>query len=125
MITRFKNVLIALSTTLVLSGCVTIPSFWDDNESKAAIDLRYSVSELNCSEQQKPQVAVIKTKITWLLMYTESKGSDDIAFMIKPMSETVNDFYNRGEGSEGYCKIKKKVMESQSKLIADAILRRF
>lgn len=114
-----------LAAPLLLSGCMTIPSFYDDNESKVAIDLRYSVEQLDCARQQQPQVAEIRSKLTWMELYVESKGSDDISDMIKPMRETVDDFYKRGEGSEGYCKIKKKVMSTQSKLIADAVLGRF
>jgi len=114
-----------LLAPLLLSGCITIPSFYDDNESKVAIDLRHSVEKLDCAMPQKPQVAEIKSSLTWMTLYVDSKGSDDIAEMISPMKETVNDFYNRGEGSVGYCKIKKKVMSAQSKLIADAVLGRF
>ena len=104
-----------LAAPLLLSGCMTIPSFYDDNESKVAIDLRYSVEQLDCARQQQPQVAVIKSKLTWMELYIQSKGSDDISEMIAPMKETVNDFYNRGEGSTGYCKIKKKVESTRGK----------
>ena len=121
----FTRTIATLTAPLILSGCMTMPSFWDDNEAKAAIDLRYSVAQLDCAKQQQPQVAVIRSKLTWMDLYIQSKGSADISEMISPMKETVNDFYNRGEGSTGYCKIKKKVMETQSKLIADAVLGRF
>ena len=114
-----------LLAPLLLSGCITIPSFYDDNESKVAIDLRHSVEKLDCAKQQQPQVAEIRSKLTWMELYVESKGSDDIADMIAPMKDTVNDFYNRGEGTEGYCKIKKRIMSTQSKIIADAVLGRF
>jgi hypothetical protein len=44
------------------------------------------------------------------------------------MQETVNDFYKRsvdGQGSKGYCEIKKKLMETQAKAAAEVVLGRF
>ena len=48
--------------------------------------------------------------------------------MVKPMNDTVNDFYNRSitkQGSEAYCNMKKKVLETQSGAVAKAVIGRF
>jgi hypothetical protein len=115
-----------------LVGCSTIkdniPSFADDNESKVAIDIRQSVIELDCKQPHAPQVAVIKKNVDWLILYSQTRDSRDVLRMIKPMNETVNDFYNRSitkQGSEAYCNMKKKVLETQSGAVAKAVIGRF
>jgi hypothetical protein len=44
------------------------------------------------------------------------------------MQETVNDFVKRSreaQGTKGYCEIKKKIMEQQSRRASEAVLGRF
>jgi hypothetical protein len=111
---------------VVLSGCSMIPSFYDDNESSISIDLRYSVNQLDCSKPHGVQVKEIDKSLKYLELYTESKGSDDVAKMISPMRGTVDDFIKRGDdGSVVYCNLKKKFMETQSAEIAETIMGRF
>jgi hypothetical protein len=111
---------------ILLSGCSMIPSFYDDNESAISIDLRYSVTSLECKEPHGVQIKQIDKSLKYLELYTESKGSDDVARMIAPMRETVDDFLKRGdEGSVVYCNLKKKLMETQSGTIAETIMGRF
>lgn len=128
---RIVSVLV-LSLSLV--GCTTvqslIPSFWDDNQSKAIINVRQSIVQLNCEEPHAPQAKKIKDHIQWFDMYSESKGQrqQDVRKLIKPMQETVDDFYKRSlekEGTKTYCEIKKKVMITQSEKAASAVLGRF
>lgn len=103
-----------------------IPSFYDDNESSISIDLRYSVNQLDCAKPHGVQVKEIDKSLKYLELYTESKGSDDVAKMIAPMRGTVDDFMKRGDdGSLVYCNIKKKFMETQSATIAETIMGRF
>ena len=116
----------------LLVGCSTIkdniPSFADDNESKVAIDIRQSVIELDCKQPHAPQVAVIKKNVDWLILYSQTRDSRDVLRMVKPMNDTVNDFYNRSttkQGSEAYCNMKKKVLETQSGAVAKAVIGRF
>ena len=117
---------------LTLSGCAGvkewIPSFWDDNQSKIAVDLRYNVSRLDCTQEHLPQVKTIKDNLDLLQLYSESKKTVDVLKLINPMTETVSDFYNRSkqkQGSNAYCELKKKLMATQSKAIAETILGRF
>lgn len=119
-----KNISIMLSSVL-LTGCLTIPSFYDDNESKASIDVRHAVAQLDCTKDQVPQAMKIKERVDWFSLYVESKGSRDVAKMVKPLKETVDDFYKRGGGSEAYCDSKKKILEKQSLSVANAVMGRF
>lgn len=124
---------LALSfTLLLLVGCSTIkdkiPSFWDDNQSRAVIDIRQAVIDLDCKLPHAPQVAEIKRHMDWLILYSQIKDTRDVLRLVKPMNETVNDFYDRSvtkQGSEAYCNMKKKIMDTQSGTVAKAVLGRF
>jgi hypothetical protein len=116
----------------LLVGCQTIkdniPSFWDDNQSKAVIDIRQAVLSLDCKQPHAPQVAVIKKNMDWLIIYSQVKDSRDVLRLVKPMNETVNDFYDRStvkQGSEAYCNMKKKILDAQSDTVAKAVIGRF
>jgi hypothetical protein len=124
--------IITLILTLSLIGCSTIkdkiPSFWDDNQSKAVIDIRQSILDLDCKQTHAPQVAVIKKNVDWLIIYSQVKDTRDVLRLVKPMNETVNDFYDRSmtkQGSEAYCNMKKKVLDVQSGTVAKAVIGRF
>ena len=129
-----KQILIA-SIVVSLTGCASIkemiPSFSDPNQSAKIIDVRQSVVQLDCKQQHAPQVKRIKDNLEWFELYSESKGwrQNDVLQLVKPMQETVDDFYKRStadkQGSEAYCEIKKKVMKAQAEKAASAILGRF
>ena len=117
-----------------LTGCATvkdwIPSFWDDNQSAKIVDVRHKVENLDCTRDQLPQVAAIRSDLQWFQLYSESKGwrQADVLRVVKPMQETVEDMYKRAQGEQGskvYCDLKKKVMQQQSKRAAEAVLGRF
>ena len=128
-----KHVLAVAAFTLVLQGCALhsiIPSFWDDNQSAAMIDVRQSINQLNCAEPQAPQVKRIKDKLEWFDLYSESKGmqQNDVRALTKPMQETVDDFYKRSvdkEGSKVYCEAKKKILQTQASKAAEGVLGRW
>src|SRR6056300_1709393 len=87
-----------LLTAVLLTGCnATLPSFWDDNQSAAIINVRQTINELDCDKNHAPQVYIIKKQIEWFDLYSESKGSrqQDVRGLIAPMMETVEDFYIR------------------------------
>lgn len=124
-------VLISL-VVLTMTGCSTIkdkiPSFWDDNQSRIVIDIRQSVNNLDCTQPHAPQVEIIKKDVDWLVLYSQTKDTRDILRLVKPLNDTVNDFYNRSltkQGSESYCKMKKQILETQSSTVAKAVLGRF
>lgn len=128
------KILAAAVLALSLTGCATvqswIPSFWDDNQSRAIVDVRQSVAQLDCNTEHAPQVKRIKDQLEWFDLYSESKGArqQDVRKLIGPMKETVDDFYKRSidkQGTKTYCEIKKKIMISQSEKAASAVLGRF
>ena len=116
----------------LLVGCSTIkdkiPSFWDDNQSRAVIDIRQSVVELDCKQPHALQVAAIKMNVDWLVLYSQAKDTRDVLRLVKPMNDTVNDFYERSlvkQGSEAYCNMKKTILDTQSSTVAKAVIGRF
>jgi hypothetical protein len=128
-----KRLLVLLSL-VALSGCSTIqgwiPSFWDDNQSAKITDVRQKIDSVNCSQDQLGQAQSIQRDLRWFELYSESKGSrqQDVLRLIKPMQETTGDWVKRAQdnqASQGYCEIKKKIMQTQSKTAAAAILGRF
>lgn len=125
---------IVLLLAVTLSGCANIksmiPSFWDDNQSAKIVDVRYSIERLDCTKPHLPQAEKIEMDILWFQLYGESKGwrQQDVLKLVTPLQETVTDFVKRskaGEGTEGYCNIKKKIMQTQAKRAAEAVLGRF
>lgn len=126
--------ILALILAVTLTGCTTIqemvPSFWDDNQSAKAVDIRFSVETLDCSKPHLPQAEKIEMEILWFQLYGESKGwrQQDVLKLVKPLQDTVTDFVKRskdGQGTETYCKLKKQIMQTQAKRAAEAVLGRF
>ena len=129
-----KKILAIIAVSFAMTGCASIqsliPSFWDDNQSRAIIDVRQSVAQLNCEQEHAPQVKRIKDNLQWFELYSDSKGKrqQDVIRLVAPMKETVDDFYKRStekQGTKTYCEIKKKVRILQSDKAASAVLGRF
>jgi TolA-binding protein len=128
------KLLATVALAVTLSGCASltskIPSFSDSNQSARIIDVRQSVAQLDCKQPHAAQVKKISDNLEWFDMYSESKGlrQTDVRTLIKPMRETVDDFYKRSvekEGSPAYCEAKKKIMSAQAEKAAAAVLSRF
>ena len=126
--------IIILLSAVFISGCATVqglvPSFSDPNQSARATDIRFAVETLDCKKPHLAQAEQIEMNILWFQLYSESKGmrQQDVLKLIKPLQDTVTDFVKRsksGEGTETYCKIKKQIMQTQSKRASEAILGRF
>jgi flagellar basal body L-ring protein FlgH len=126
--------LLAIITLISLTGCASIsgliPSFWDDNQSARITDVRLRVEQINCDQPQLPQALQVQTDLRWFELYSDSKGArqQDVIRVIAPMQESVSDWVKRstdGQGSKGYCEIKKKLLQTQAKSAASAILGRF
>jgi hypothetical protein len=129
-----RKFLFTSMVVISLTGCASIkemvPSFSDVNQSAKIIDVRQSVAQLNCKEAHAPQVKLIKDNLQWFVLYSESKGwrQQDVIKLVKPIQDTVDDFYKRSidkQGTESYCEIKKKIMTTQTEKAASAILGRF
>lgn len=130
-----KRVIAMLIMTAALSGCATvqswIPSFWDDNQSRSAVDIRLAVERIDCGQPQAPQIDHLNSQIRWFQLYSESKGSlqQDVLRIMAPMKLTVDEWSQRlasgREGSTAYCEIKKKLLTTQSRMAAEAVLGRY
>lgn len=115
-----------LLLSIMLTGCsMTVPSFYDDNESKATIDVQYYIGSLNCAQDYMNDIRMVKQKVDWLKLYAKGKGSEDISLMVSLMSKTVDGFYSKTTVSNGYCIIKKKLLIKQSSDVTAAIMGRF
>jgi hypothetical protein len=128
------KILVVVALAISISGCASvkslIPSFWDDNQSARIVDVRQSVEQLDCNQDQLDQINKIRNDLQWFELYSESKGwrQADVLRVISPMQETVEDMYKRAQtqqGSRVYCELKKRVMQEQAKKAAEAVLGRF
>jgi hypothetical protein len=128
-----KRILL-IATVVLLSGCSTIqnwiPSFWDDNQSAKITDVRLTVDRIDCSKDQLAQAVQLRDQLRWFELYSVSKGSlqRDVIKLIQPIQDTTEDWYKRsldGQGSVGYCNIKKKILEQQTARAAKGILGRW
>jgi hypothetical protein len=129
-----KRILLTVILAVSLSACTTIkemvPSFWDDNQSASIITVRLSIEKIDCQQDQLTQALKIEDQVTWFQLYSESKGwrQTDVLRVVAPMKETLDDWVKRSrekQGSTGYCEIKKKLLQTQAKTAAAAVLGRF
>lgn len=122
-----------VAVVMMLSGCAVvdkIPSFWDDNQSRAVIDLRLSIEKVDCTQPQATQVRELLDRVRWFQLYSESKGRQkDVLRVFEPMHKTVAEWNQRVEsgadGSKAYCEIKKRVLTQQGRMAAEAVLGRY
>jgi hypothetical protein len=128
-----KRILL-ITAVVLLSGCASvqnwIPSFWDDNQSAKITDVRLTVDRIDCSRDQLAQAAQLRDQLRWFELYSVSKGAlqKDVIRLIAPIQDTTEDWYKRsldGQGSVGYCNIKKKILEQQTARAAKGILGRW
>lgn len=122
-----KIATVILATMMLASCGIPSISFYDDNESLLAVQVRGAAESLDCSVKQEPQVRGIQNRVDLLLYFSEAKHSDDVQEMVLPMKDTVDKFYERVKKNDSiaFCEIKKKLIVQQSKTIADAVMRRF
>ena len=128
-----KRILL-ISCVVMLTGCSTvqswIPSFWDSNQSARITDVRLTVDRIDCDRPQLPQAVQLRDQLRWFELYSKSKGAlqRDVLALIAPIQATTEDWYKRsldGQGSVGYCTIKKKILEQQTARAAKGIMGRW
>ena len=126
--------IILIAAVVLLSGCSTIqnwiPSFWDDNQSAKITDVRLTVDRIDCTKDQLAQAVQLRDQLRWFELYSTSKGAlqRDVIKLVKPIQDTTEDWYKRsldGQGSVGYCNIKKKILEQQTARAAKGIMGRW
>lgn len=131
----YMKIIVLSIVTVLLTGCASVykyvPSFWDDNQSARAIDIRQSIQQLNCAEPHRAQAQRIADNIEWFILYSESKGrsQQDVIKLMEPLKATADDFVKRSsgeqQGSKTYCELKKRVMIEQSQRMAGSVLGRW
>ncbi len=112
---------------LAVTGCSTISntSFYDDNESKAVVDVWVSVQNLDCSSELAPlQVDDIVQSKQWLKTYSTGKGSKDVLEMVSIFEKSLDGLSGRVFG-ETYCNLKRKTLINQSEKMTKAMMGRF
>ena len=114
-----------LASIIVLSGCSAIPSFWDDNQSKVAIDIVADARQINCEGDYKVQVKQLHRDVEWFISYSQLKGTDDVLEMAVLVNNTVKPFAEKEELSPAYCNLKKKIIIKQTEAMGRAVLRRY
>jgi hypothetical protein len=128
-----KRILL-IGAVVLLSGCSTIqnwiPSFWDPNQSAKITDVRLTVDRIDCTKDQLAQAVQLRDQLRWFELYSSSKGAlqRDVIKLIAPIQATTEDWYKRsldGQGSVGYCNIKKKILEQQTARAAKGIMGRW
>lgn len=128
-----KKAIVPLALAVSLTACSmsdVLPSFWDDNQSYKITDVYTKTVRLDCAKPHLPQISAIRDDLLWFQLYSESKGmlQQDVIKLIEPMQKTVEDFYTRSmekEGSPTYCETKKKILITQAKKSASAVMWRF
>ncbi len=122
--------LLAITALVTLTGCASIidmiPSRWDVNQAKVTTDLRQSTHNFDCKADQRAQLKVIAEQVQWFELYSESKGTKDVAQLGKTLQATVKEFQDRAQPvSPIYCDIKRKLMIQQADIIAKTVQGRF
>ena len=126
-----KKLLVILSVVM-LAGCAglmdKIPSKWDVNQAKVVTDLRQSAINFDCKGNLTEQLMIINYQVQWFELYSESKGTKDVAELGKSVMATTKEFQERltkGAVSPLYCELKKKVLIQQADIMSRAVQGRF
>ena len=123
---------IAILAVVVLAGCSSlkdyIPSRWDVNQSKSVTDIQQTTRNFDCKGDIAFQAVQLGQQVEWLDIYSQTKGTRDVAKITGNMNDTVKELKERsskGPVSPLYCDIKKKLMIQQADMIAHTVQGRF
>lgn len=124
--------LLAVLAFISLTGCAglldKIPSRWDVNQAKVATDLRQTAINFDCKGDQRAQLDTLVKQVQWFELYSESKGTKDVAQLGQTIVKTTKEFQERldkGPVSPLYCDLKKKLFIQQTDIMARAVQGRF
>ena len=123
-----KKLISGFIVAITLSGCAMIPSFWDDNENKSIVVIVKEVDRIDCEKKDFVSLYQAKREVEWLLQYASLKGSNDVKSMVTKLDTTMKPIVDKaisGGMSTAYCNLKKKVLQGDSRRIAEAMLGRF
>lgn len=125
---KIRDILTAISVGMLITGCSLIPSRWDDNEAAGVTDLYNAIVTMDCTLNPvllRHVVEDIDKKHSWVLHYTQLKGTKDIESLLLQMDGTIDSLVEKETISPTYCKLKQKVLTEQSFAVADTIMGRF
>ena len=125
-----KSKLLVVPLVVLLTGCSglmnMIPSFYDDNESEAIVDVWLGFERMDCSsEHLKVYLQQVDRDVEWLKLYSTAKKSTDVLMMVEKMDETLDGMLQKETINETYCNLKKKTLTNQAQAIAKSIMGRF
>ena len=124
-----RKLLIILA--VFVSGWTTlqnwIPSFCDANQSAKIVDVRVGVERIDCSRPQLEQILPVQANLQWFQVYSKTKGmtQGDVLRVVDPIKKIVDEWVERGDGSRGYCTIKRKLLLEQTERAAVVIQGRW
>jgi len=129
-----KKIILSLFLAFSLSGCIALagisallPSAWDVNQSAAITDIQQKSKRINCKNEVtvlKKHLDSLDERVEWLIIYSESKKTDDIFNMANVYNQTLKDMIKRVETksiSNSYCENKKIILIEQSYIISKAL----
>ena len=129
-----KKIILSLFLAFSLSGCIALagisallPSGWDVNQSAAITDIQQKSKRINCKNEVtvlKKHLDSLDERVEWLIIYSESKKTDDIFNMANVYNQTLKDMIKRVETksiSNSYCENKKTILIEQSYIISKAL----
>jgi hypothetical protein len=129
-----KKIILSLFLAFSLSGCIALagisallPSAWDVNQSAAITDIQQKSKRINCKSEVttlKKHLDSLDERVEWLIIYSESKKTDDIFNMANVYNQTLKDMIKRVETksiSNSYCENKKTILIEQSYIISKAL----
>jgi hypothetical protein len=129
-----KKIILSLFLAFSLSGCIALagisallPSAWDVNQSAAITDIQQKSKRINCKNEVtvlKKHLDSLDERVEWLIIYSESKKTNDIFNMANVYNQTLKDMIKRVETksiSNSYCENKKTILIEQSYIISKAL----
>jgi len=129
-----KKIILSLSLVLSLSSCTVLaglstlmPSAWDANQSAVITDIQQKSKRINCKVDTvslKKHLNSLDERVEWLIIYSESKKTNDIYNMATAYNTTLSDMIKRVETksiSSAYCENKKTILIEQSNIISKAL----
>lgn len=125
------NKVLAILLAISVSSCSMLgelPSFYDDNESKAVVDLAISIEAMDCNNSMHGlmrDVIAVRRDLRWLETYTYLKPSEDIRGLLVIMRTSVDSIIIKETTSNSYCEFKKKILIRQVNTVASTIMGRF
>ena len=126
-----KKLLLAFSTTLILTGCALFPSWFDTNEQSRITDLVIMSADPDvCTDNARARDNAVKLHNTtaWLVVYGSSLGNNEkLVDAYKNLDGITSDFarrYTNETPSVTYCKLKLKNINEASNLILSTSGRR-